>query len=143
MIGTLRRAARWELGTAVVEAAVSLPLLAMVTLALVQFALFVHAGHVAAAAAQDGARVAASDGRTVAEGVAHAHALLEAGLGRSIGEVSVRGAEQGDLVVVEVSGRLRMVVPWVVDVTLPVAGRAAVASERFRAGPPGAVGRVR
>jgi Flp pilus assembly protein TadG len=126
-----------------VEAAVSLPLLVMVILALVQFSLFVHAGHVATAAAQEGARVAASDGRTVPEGVAHARALLVAGLGQSVGDVSVRGVEQGDLVVVEVSGRLRMVVPWVADVALPVAGRSAVASERFRAGPSGAVGRAR
>jgi hypothetical protein len=126
-----------------VEAAVSLPLLVIAALALVQFALYVHAGHVATAAAQEGARVAASDGRTVAEGVAHSRALLEAGLGRSVGEVSVRGAERGGLVVVVVSGRLRVVVPWVTDIALPVVGRAEVASERFRAGPSGSLGSSR
>ena len=35
------------------------------------------------------ARVAASEDRTVAEGVAHAQALLQAGLGRTAGEVAL------------------------------------------------------
>jgi hypothetical protein len=119
----------------VVEAAVSLPLLVAAALALLQLALYVHAGHVATAAAQEGARVAAGADRTVAEGVAQARALLEAGLGRSASEVAVRGTDGDDVVIVEVTGRMRTMVPWVGGAALPLEARATASRERFRAGP--------
>ena len=124
-----------ERGQAMVEAAVVLPLLLLVAIGLVQFALFVHAQGVVTGAVQDGARVAAAEGRTAADGVAHAQALLGAGLGRSARDVTVRGSEGGETVALEADGRLRTIVPWVADATLPLGARAVVSKERFRAGP--------
>ena len=62
-------------------------------------------------------------------------ALLEAGLGRSIDDVAVGGAEGTDAVSVEARGRLRLIIPWVGEARLPVAARSVVSKERFRAGP--------
>lgn len=118
-----------------VEAAVAFPLLLLVAIGLVQFALFVHAQHVVTGAAQDGARVAAAEDRTAADGVAHAQALLRGGLGQSAEAVSVQGSGGGDVVVIEAHGRLRTIIPWVADATLPLRARAVVSKERFRAGP--------
>ena len=122
-------------GQGMVEAAIAFPILLMVAIGLVQFALFYHAQTVVTGAVQDGARVAAAEDRTLAEGVAHARTLLQAGLGRSAGDVTVQGSEGVDAVVVEARGRLRTIIPWVADATLPLAARSAMSKERFRAGP--------
>jgi Flp pilus assembly protein TadG len=116
-----------------VEAAVAFPVLLIVAIGLVQFALYYHAQNVVTGAVQDGARVAAAEDRTVADGVAHAQALLRAGLGQSAGAVAVRGSDGGDAV--EAQGRLRTIIPWVADASLPLGARAVVSKERFRVGP--------
>jgi Flp pilus assembly protein TadG len=131
----LRRAASGaEGGQAVVEAAVAFPVLLMMALALVQFALYAHAAHVVAAAAQEGARVAAAEDGALEEGVAQAQALLRAGLGPTADGVSLRAAEDGQAVSLAVTGQLRLVIPWSADASLPLSARAVVAKERFRAG---------
>ena len=122
-------------GQALVEAALAFPLLLMAALGLVQFALFAHAQHVVTGAAQDGARVAAAEDGTVEDGVAHAQAIVRAGLGRTTEEVTVQGTDGGNSVVVEVRGRLRLIIPWVTDATLPLEARSTIAKEGFRAGP--------
>ncbi|MGE0544374.1 MAG: TadE/TadG family type IV pilus assembly protein [Dehalococcoidia bacterium] len=122
-------------GQALVEAALAFPLLLLVALGLVQFALFAHAQHVVTGAAQDGARVAAAEDGTVEDGVAHAQAVLRAGLGRSAEEVTVQGVGDGESVAIEARGRLRMIIPWVADATLPLEARSMITKERFRAGP--------
>jgi Flp pilus assembly protein TadG len=129
------RAVRAERGQALVEAALTFPLLLLVAIGLVQFALFVHAQGVVTGAVQDGARIAAAEGRTPADGVTHAEALLDAGLGRSARDVTVRGSEGGGTVALEAQGRLRAIVPWVADATLPLGARAVMSKEGFRAGP--------
>src|SRR3712207_5746390 len=82
-----------ETGQGTVEAAVAFPLLLVVAVALVQFALYAHAQHVVVAAVQEGARVASGEGRTLGEGRAYAEALLRAGLGRHADTVSLSAAE--------------------------------------------------
>ena len=72
--------------------------------------------------------------RSVGEGVAHAQALLRAGLGPSAEAVSVRGAEDGEVVMVETQGRLRLILPWVGDASLPLHAQAAMTKEHFRRG---------
>lgn len=131
----VRSLAGAEQGQALVEAAVVLPLLLTVAVGLVQFALFYHAQNVVTGAVQDGARVAAAQDRLVADGVAHADALLRAGLGRSAGELAVRGIDGGDAVAIEAQGRLRTIIPWAADASLPLGARSVVSKERFRAGP--------
>src|SRR5437867_1078670 len=120
-----------------VEAALAFPVLLLVAIGLVQFALFSHAQHVMIGAVQDGARVAAADGRTVSDGVTRARDLLQAGLGRSAGEVQIQGSEDRGVVILEAHGTLRTIIPWVGDASLPLEGRAAVAKEKFHAGPTG------
>ena len=130
-----RAGAGGERGQALVEAAVAFPLLVVAMVALVQLALVAHTQHVVDGAVQDGARVAAAAGGTIDEGVAHAEALLRAGLGRGAADVSLEGIDGGDAVAVEARGRLHLIVPWVADATLPLWGRAVMSKERFRAGP--------
>ena len=137
MVITRRASSRpWETerGDAVVEAAVTLPLLLIVALALVQFALYAHARHVVAAAAQEGARAAAAEGASLEEGVGYAQDLLRAGLGQTAGSISLRAVDDGQQVTVAAAGQLPMVIPWVADAGLPLSATAAVAKERFRAG---------
>jgi Flp pilus assembly protein TadG len=133
--GRVRSVGSGECGQAMVEAAVAFPLLLLVAIGLVQFALFVHAQNVVTGAVQDGARVAAAEDRTPADGVAHAQALLWAGLGRSASDIAVRAVDGGDTVLVEAQGRLRTIIPWVADASLPLGARAVMSKERFRVGP--------
>ena len=118
-----------------VEAAITFPLLLMTAIGLVQFALFAHAQTVVTGAVQDGARVAASEDRSLADGVNHARSLLKAGLGRSVDDFSVNGTDRSDAVVIEAQGRLRLIIPWAADAALPLGARSVVSKERFRAGP--------
>ena len=122
-------------GQAMLEAALVLPMLLLVAIGLVQFALFAHAQHVVIGAVQDGVRVAAADGRTVSDGVSRTETLLQAGLGRSADQVRIQGREDGGRVVVEAEGNLRTIIPWMGEATLPLRGRATMAKEMFRAGP--------
>lgn len=124
-----------ERGQAMVEMALVFPLLLIVAIGLVQFALYAHAENVVTGAAQDGARVAAEGDRTLADGVNHTRAVLQAGLGTTAADVTVAGSDGGDVVVIEVTGRLRAIIPWVADATLPLHARAIMSKERFRVGP--------
>ena len=120
-----------------VEVAVAFPVLLMVALGLLQFALFYHAQNVVTGAVQDGARVAASEDRTLADGVAAARALLSAGLGQSATAVTVRAIDGGDAIAIEAQGGLRTIIPWVADATLPLWARSVASKEQFRVGPGG------
>jgi Flp pilus assembly protein TadG len=125
-----------QTGAATAEAALALPLLLLVLLGTIQLALVVHAGHVVTVAAQEGARLAASEDRTPDDGAAHAAALLRAGLGRSAGAFTVGVAYEppaGDVVVAAVTGVYPTLAPlpgggW------PLRATARVRAERFRAG---------
>jgi Flp pilus assembly protein TadG len=128
-----------ERGAALTETALTLPLLLLVILGLVQFALVVHGRHVVTVAAQESARLAAGQGRTLEEGAAYGVTLLGAGLGRSAARLTVAVAYEspaGDAVVATVAGTLPVVAPmpgadragW------PVRATARVRTERFRAG---------
>lgn len=120
-----------------VETALVFPLLVLVALGLVQFAIFSHAENVVTGAVQDGARVAAASDRTVADGVADTQAILGAGLGPTAGTVAVTGSDDGSTVTVAAQGSLRLIIPWVGDATLPLQARATMSKEQFQAGPNG------
>ena len=115
-----------------VESALTLPLLLMVAIALVQLAIFEHAQTVVTASVQDGARVAAADGRSVSDGVAYAQTLLQAGLGQDASQVTLQGTDGGEVVAIQAQGQLHMVFPWVADATLPLSARSVVSKEEFR-----------
>jgi Flp pilus assembly protein TadG len=120
-----------------VEVAVVFPLVVMVALGLVQFALFAHAENVVTGAVQDGARVAAAADRTIADGMGHTQSILRAGLGPSAGVVNVTGSDDGQTVTIDAQGSLRLIIPWVGDGTIPLRARATVSKERFQVGPNG------
>lgn len=126
-----------ESGQALVETAVAFPVLLLIALALVQFALYYHAESVVTGAVQDGARVAAAEDSSVGDGVAHADAILHAGLGRSAADVSVQGNSGTETVTVEARGSLRLILPWIGGATLPLRAQATMSKERFRVGPGG------
>ena len=132
-----RRSFAGQKGQASLELALALPLLLLVAIALLQFAVFYHAQNVVTAAVQDGARVAAADGRSLEEGLGHARALLQAGLGGRAGDVQLQGQDTGDVVLIEARGGLRAIIPWGADARLPLGARALMDKERFRAGPNG------
>ena len=117
-----------------VEAAITFPLLILLTVALLQFFLYTHEQQVITAAVQDGARVAAAADGTLSDGVVHAQAIMRAGLGQNAAEIALRATDDGDVVTLQAQGRLRTIIPWVADSTLPLEARAVVSKERFRPG---------
>ena len=121
-------------GQALVEAAIAFPLLLLVALGLVQFALYVHAQHVVTGAVQDGARVAAAADGTPGLGYARARQLLDAGLGCDAAGVAVTAEGDANAVVVEARGSLKPIIPWIGDAGLPLQARAMTQKEAFRVG---------
>jgi Flp pilus assembly protein TadG len=132
--GPARSAVARARGQVLAETAIALPVLLMVAIGLVQFALYYHAQNVVLIAVQDGARLAAAEDRTLREGVGHAQALLRAGLGPSAERVAIEGSDEQGAVTLRAQGRLRTVIPWVADASLPLSARATVSKEQFRAG---------
>ena len=124
-----------ESGQAVTEVAIVFPLLVFIAVALVQLAIYYHAENVVVGAVQEGVRVAASEDRTVGDGVARTRTLLQVGLGPSAGSVAVEGIEGTDAVVVQATGGLRTIIPLVGDLRLPLRARGVAHKERFSAGP--------
>jgi hypothetical protein len=110
-----RRQRRWgtnQEGSAVVEFALVAPLAILIALAVAQFALFLYHRNVVMGALSEGARVAATSGRTVGDGQRAARNLLCEALGRRIaGSVQVQGAVESGLVVLRADATLPSFVP--------------------------------
>lgn len=118
-----------ESGAATTELVVVFPALLLLVLLTVHVGLWFHAGHVASAAAQEGARAARLEGATGADGDAAAHALLDQ-LGRKVlTERGVKTTTTGDTVRVEVTGWAVEVVP---RLRLRVSEVSEAPVERFR-----------
>ena len=118
-----------------VEMAIALPVLLAVLLGVVQFALVYHARDVATTASQEGARLAAADGRTPAEGAARARDVLQSGLGRTGSEFTVAAQDTGESVVVQTEGDYPLIIPFVIGHSIPIEAKAEVRKEEFRSGP--------
>jgi hypothetical protein len=119
---------------ALVEFALVLPLVVALTLGVVQLALYAHARDVAISAVQEGARLAAEDGRTLDEGAVRTRALLLAGLGSSADPLVVDGSREAEVVRLRVDAALQPILPLPVITALPIHAEAWVARERFRPG---------
>jgi len=131
---TARRRHSKQDGSATVEVVLATPLLLLVLLAIVQFALWQHAVHVADAAAQEGARAARLQGGTATVGAARTREFL-AQLSPTIlvhPQVSVR--RNANTARAEVTGQALMLIP---GLHLPVRVAAQGTVERFRADPRG------
>lgn len=120
--------------------ALAFPLLVLVALGLVQFALFAHAHNVVEAAVQDGARAAAAQGATLADGRRRADAVLNAGLRPGVQVKVDWSASTTDVIQASASGVLHTFFPWfnfstgLTHLDLPLNATATVSRERFRGG---------
>src|SRR5205807_3086552 len=93
---------RRDIAQALVESALVLPLILTLSLGVLQVVLYAHARDVLTSAAQEGARLAAEDGRGLDEGYARARALISAGLGSSVDPVHLDGGADDELVAVHI-----------------------------------------
>jgi Flp pilus assembly protein TadG len=108
------RGAAAERGAAVVEfVLVSVVALAL-AMAIAQLGLFLWERNALMGSLSEGARVAATEGRTVADGRRVAVDLLQQSVGaRVASSVPIEGAESGELVVLHAEGTLPSFVPGV------------------------------
>jgi Flp pilus assembly protein TadG len=117
---------------ALVETALVLPLLLMLSLGLLQVALYAHARDVLLGAVQEGARLAAEDGRTLDDGLARVGDLTRAGLGSSVEPLLTHARADSDVVEITVDTQLRPIVALPLPDGLPIHVRASMSRERFR-----------
>lgn len=115
-----------------VEAALVLPLVIFLSLGVLQFALYAHARDVLQSAAQEGARLAAEDGRRLEDGLQRIADLTRAGLGTTVEPVQTRAVVDAELVEITLDTQLTAIVPLPFANGLPVHVRASISRERFR-----------
>jgi Flp pilus assembly protein TadG len=102
---------RGQWGITSVEFTAVVWLFLVLVLGAVQFGLWWHAQHVVLAAAQDAARVLATEDGTPAAGRARAIGLLEAGLGRDAAAATVQVSRGPRLARAAVTARLQPLLP--------------------------------
>jgi hypothetical protein len=97
-----------------VEFALVAPLAVAIALAVAQFALFLFERNVVMGSLSEGARVAASSGRTVVDGERAARNLMRDSLGGRLAvTVAVQGDVEGGIVALRAEGTLPSFVPGV------------------------------
>jgi len=107
-----------ERGSASIEMVVLMPALFAIMFLGMQAALFYHAGSLAAAAAQEGARVAGAERGSAAAGISEAGAYVADVAGDSLTHPRVTGSRNAQTATVTVRGRSLSVVPgWNQTVT--------------------------
>ena len=121
-------------GQALVESALVFPILVLLSLGVLQVMLYAHARDVLVGAAQEGARLAAEDGRSLDEGRARANELIDAGLGSSVSPVQIEATVAPDEVAVRIDSELRPFLPIPIPGGLPLHVTGHAARERFRPG---------
>ncbi|GAA2975747.1 TadE/TadG family type IV pilus assembly protein [Actinokineospora diospyrosa] len=123
----MRRAVRGDRGAVSAELVIATPLLLLMLLAIVQFALWSHATHLAQAAASQGLAVARAQNGTAAAGAASARQLLDQLAAGPLDNATV-AADRGPVSAsVRVTGTAAVVVPFL---SLPVRAEAAGPVER-------------
>jgi Flp pilus assembly protein TadG len=128
------RLPRSRAAQALVESALVLPLVVVLTLGVLQVVLYAHARAVLTSAVQEGARLAAEEGRSLDEGYLRARALVAAGLGTSVEPLRLIGTQDDELVALQVEAALQPILPLPVVGGLPIYAQSYVARERFRPG---------
>jgi Flp pilus assembly protein TadG len=126
--GHLRRVLRGDHGAVTTELVIATPLLLVILLVIVQFALWSHATHIAQAAASRGLAAARAQHGTAAVGAAGAQQLLDQLARGPLGGSSVLVDRTAISVSVRISGTATSVVPFL---TLPVHAEATGPLERF------------
>jgi hypothetical protein len=116
-------------GSTVVEAVLVIPVLMLLLLLVVQFALWSHAAQVAQLAASTGDRTARSVGGGPAQGVDRAQSILS-GPGSDVTSSKVAYSMlPGDVVEVTVSGSAESILP---GLSLPVSAKVVGPIQEFR-----------
>lgn len=109
--GTSHRGARVDDGYSVVEASITLPVLIMLTMLVVQWALVWHGRHVAEAAAQDGLRAARGYQASATSGQIAAENYLQAVAPRLLTSPQVDVTRTATTVTVHVQASVLSVLP--------------------------------
>ncbi|HEX6401692.1 MAG TPA: TadE family protein [Pseudonocardiaceae bacterium] len=119
---------RGDRGSVSAELVIASPLLLFMVMAIVQFALWSHATHIAQAAAAQGLATARAQDATAAQGAAAARRLLDQ-LGHGpLTDARIDAARSGGAVMIRVSGDTTAVIPLL---HLPVHAEATGPVERF------------
>jgi Flp pilus assembly protein TadG len=122
----------WTTGQALVETALVMPLLIALSLGVLQVALYAHARDVLLSAAQEGARLAAEDGRSLDDGLARMTDLARAGLGTTVEPLHVAAGGDPDVVEITIDTSLSPILPLPLRGGLPLHVRASISREHFR-----------
>jgi len=122
---------RDQRGIATIEFTAVVWLFLLLVLGATQFGLWWHAQHVVLGAAQDAARIVASEDAIPAAGRARALELLRAGLGRDAAGATVQIRRDPELTQVTVTARLRPLLPIGAGIRLRATAHSH--TERFRA----------
>jgi Flp pilus assembly protein TadG len=121
---------RRQCGSVSTELVVATPVLLVLVMLVVQFALWEHAQHIAEAAAQRGAETARVELGTDAQGRTMAQTAITQLGGSLLAAPLVTVSRSGEVVTVDVTGSAEAVVPFL---SLPVHATAAGPVERFQA----------
>ena len=124
-----------EAGESMVEFALVLPVLLLVLVGVVQFALLHHAQNVVATAAQEGARLAAAEGGDAVDGEQRTRDVLGSGLGNAAESFAVETSDDGETVTMSASGGYPLIFPWLGSRDIELDATASVRKEGFRSGP--------
>ena len=120
-----KAAGRSDSGAASVELALATPLLGLLLLLIVQFAMWAHATHIAQAAANQGVQSARAYGSTPAAGSADANAILDQMAGSILVDQTVTAERTTTTATVTVTGSAAAVLP---GLTFPI--RVSVTAPR-------------
>jgi hypothetical protein len=123
-------ARRAERGYVTTEVVLLTPVLLLLVMLVVQFGLWLHAQHVAQAAADEGLRDARTASVSLADAEARASAFLDQTASSVIEDRSLKVERDGDIARVVVVGHAPAVVP---GLELGIRAVAAAPVERFRA----------
>jgi len=124
-----------EAGESMVEFALVLPVLLLVLVGVVQFALVHHAQNLVTTAAQEGARLAAAEGGDAVDGEQRTRDVLGSGLGSTGESFEVATSDDGETVTVRASGEYPLIFPWLGSRDIKLDAVASVRKEGFRSGP--------
>jgi Flp pilus assembly protein TadG len=106
-----------DLGTASVEVTLAMPLLGLLLLLMVQFAVWAHATHIAQAAANQGVQTARAYGSTPAAGADDTNTILDQTAGSILVNRTVNATNTATTSTITVTGRAATVVP---GLSLPI-----------------------
>jgi Flp pilus assembly protein TadG len=127
-VGRIRRVLRGDRGSVSVELVIATPLLLLMLLAIIQFALWSHATHIAQAAASQGLAAARAQDGTAAAGSASAQQMLNQLDAGPLTGASVNADRSVVSASVRISGTATSVIPFL---HLPVHAEAVGPVERF------------